>query len=75
MCIKANWIWKPSSVDLMVEDHVVDTNGNGELETSSSTPAVTFRRKRIKLKTPAETKTQDLDQLNLLRQPGPRTRI
>ena len=49
---------KRKPVDLMVEDHVMDTNGNVVLETSSSTPAVTFRRKRIKLKTPAETETQ-----------------
>ena len=48
---------KPGDL-MMVEDHVVDTNGNVELETSSSTPAVTFRRKRLKLKTPAETETQ-----------------
>ena len=52
---RANWKRKP--VDLTVEDHVADTNGNVELETSPSTPAVTFRRKRIKLMTPAETET------------------
>ena len=53
-----NRLRKRKPVDLMVEDHVVGTNGNVELETSSSKPAVTFRRKRIKLKTPAETETQ-----------------
>ena len=53
-----NRLRKRKPVDVMVEDHVVDTNGNVGLETSSSTPAVTFRRKRIKLKTPAETETQ-----------------
>ena len=57
-----NRLRKRKPVDLMVEDHVVDTivdtNGNVELETSSRTPAMTFRRKRIKLKTPAETETQ-----------------
>ena len=53
-----NRLWERKPVDLMVEDHVADTNGNVELETSPNTPAVMFRKKRIKLKTPAETKTQ-----------------
>ena len=54
-----NRLRKRKPVDLMVEDHIMDTNGNVELETSSSTPAL----------------SQDLDQLSLLRQPGPGTRI
>ena len=33
-----NCLQKRKPVDLMVEDHVVDKNGNVELETSSSTP-------------------------------------
>ena len=53
-----NRLRKRKPVDLMVEDHVADTNGNVELETSPITSAVMFRRKRIKLKTPAETTTQ-----------------
>ena len=50
-----NRLRKRKPVDL-VEDHVADTNGNVELETSPNTPTVTFRRKRIKLKTPAKDK-------------------
>ena len=53
-----NRLRKRKPVDLTVEDHVADTNGNVELETSPSTPAVTFRRKRIKLNIPAETEAQ-----------------
>ena len=42
-----NRLRKRKPVDLTVEDHVADTNGNVELETSPNTPAVTFKRKRI----------------------------
>ena len=53
-----NRLRKRKPIDLTVEDHVADTNGNVELVTSPSTPAVMLKRKRIKLKTPVETETQ-----------------
>ena len=53
-----NRLRKSKPVDLTVENHVADMNGNVQLETSPSTLAVTLKRKRIKLKTPAQTETQ-----------------
>ena len=52
-----NRLRKRKPVDLTVEDHVADMNGNVEL-TSPSTPAGALKRKRIKLRPPAETETQ-----------------
>ena len=53
-----NRLRKRKPVDLTVEDHVADMNGNVELETSPSTTAGALKRKMIKLRPPAETETQ-----------------